>query len=143
MPHVNVSREVLQAELARYLATGSKEHPPTRAGAERHQVLPLFNDFVGCWALDMAGRLVFFPWDAPEELKPVSEHSVDAIGANAALALGSARFPALAMIRPVRPADAVPCTSCDGEGRLTGVPDNVVCTCGGLGWLPPLSHGAA
>ena len=143
MPKVNVSREVLETELARYLASGSAEHPDAHAGAKQHHVLPLFNDFVGCWALDMAGRLVFFPWEAPEELEPVSDRPVDAIGANAALALGSVRFPALATIRPVRPTDAVPCTSCDGTGRLAGVPENVVCSCGGLGWLPPSSRGAA
>jgi hypothetical protein len=143
MPQVDVSREVLETELGRYLAAGSSDHPKAHAGAARHRVLPLFNDFVGCWALDMSGRLVFFPWEAPEELDLVSDNPVDAIGTNVALAVGSARFPALAMIRPVRSADAVPCTSCDGTGRLVGAPDNVICACGGLGWLPPSSRGAA
>ena len=143
MLQVNVPRDVLEAELARYLASASKEPPAAYAGSERHRVLPLFNDFMGCWALDMSGRLVFFTWDAPEELEPVSERPVDAVGANAALALGSVRFPALAAIRPVRPADALPCTTCDGTGRLVDVPENVVCACGGLGWLPPSSRGAA
>ncbi len=143
MPQVNVPREVLEAELTRYLARGSKEPPAAYAGAGRHRVLPLFDDLMGCWALDLNGRLVFFAWEAPEELEPVSEHPVDAIGANAALALGSVRFPALAAIRPVRPADAVQCTTCDGKGQLVDVPENVVCACGGLGWLPPSSRGAA
>ncbi|MGH9579437.1 MAG: hypothetical protein ACRD2R_00460 [Terriglobales bacterium] len=143
MAHVKMPREVLEAELARYLTAGPREPQAAYVGAARHRVLPLFNDFVGCWALDMTGRLVFFPWEAPEELESVSDRPADAIGANAALAQGSVRFPALAVIRPVRPADAVPCTTCDGTGRLTGVPDNVVCACGGLGWLPPSSRGAA
>jgi hypothetical protein len=143
MPHVSVSRKILEAELLRYLASDSNEEPEARAGALRHRVLPLFNDFVDCWALDMTGRLVFFPWDAPEELQPVSDDPVDTTGAHAALAYGSVRFPALKMIRPVRPADAVPCTACDGTGRLSGVPQNIVCACGGLGWLPPSSRGAA
>lgn len=143
MPQVNMPRDVLEAELVRYLSSEATEPPDARAGAVRHRVLPLFNDFIGCWALDMTGRLVFFAWEAPEALEPVSDTPIDAIGANAALALGSVRFPALAAIRPVRPADAVPCTACDGTGRLTGVPDNVVCACGGLGWLPAPSRGAA
>jgi hypothetical protein len=143
MPQVNVSGELLEGELSRYLASGPTEPQAAYLGAARHRVLPLFNDFMGCWALDMAGRLVFFAWEEPDMLEPVTDSPVDAIGANAALALGSVRFPALAGIRPVRPADAVPCTSCDGAGRLTGVPDNVVCACGGLGWLPPSSRGAA
>jgi hypothetical protein len=143
MSHVNVSREALEAELARYLATDSREEPDAHAGALRHRVLPLFSDFMGCWAVDMAGQLVFFSWDAPEEIKPVSDHPVHAAGTHAALGYGSARFPALKMIRPVRPADAVPCTSCDGTGRMPEVPENIVCACGGLGWLPPSSRGAA
>ena len=137
MPQVNVPRAVLETELTRYLASDSKEPRAAHAGAARHRVLPLFTDFMGCWALDMAGRLVFFAWEVPEALEPVSDGPVDEIGANAALALGSVRFPALAAIRPVRPADALPCTTCDGTGRLIDVPDNIVCACGGLGWLPP------
>jgi hypothetical protein len=143
MPRVNVSREVLEAELKAYLARASADDPKEYAGVRRHRVLPLFTDFMGCWALDMDGQLVFFHWDAPEDLKPVSDHPVDAAGAHAALGYGSVRFSVLAMIRPVRPADAVACTSCDGTGRLPGVPENVVCACGGLGWLPPSSRGAA
>jgi hypothetical protein len=101
MPHVKVSREVLEAELARYLASGSRERSDEHAGAQRHRVLPLFSDFMGCWALDIAGQLVFFPWDAPEELMLVSDNPVDAAGTHAALGYGSLRFPALATIRPV------------------------------------------
>jgi len=142
MPHVKVSREVLEAVLACYLATGSKDDPEARAGAQRHRVLPLFNDFVGCWALDMTGRLVFFPWMRLKSSRQLSADPVDATGAHAALAYGSVRFPALEMIRPVRRADALPCTSCDGTGRLSGVSDNLVCACGELAWLPPSSHGA-
>jgi hypothetical protein len=90
MPRVNVPRELLEAELARYLASDSIGPPEARAGAERHRVLPLVNDWVGCWALDMGGRLVFFPWEAPEELEAVSDAPVDAVAANAALAMGPA-----------------------------------------------------
>ncbi len=85
MPKVNVSREVLEAELERYLASGPTDPAEAHAGAKRHRVLPLFNDFVGCWALDMGGRLLFFPWDTPDELRPVSDNPVDSIGAHAAL----------------------------------------------------------
>ena len=143
MPRVNVPREILEAELARYLASSPLGPPDAYAGAERHRVLPLVNDFVGCWALDMDGTLVFFAWDEPEELELVSDTPVDAVGVNAALAMGSARFPALASIRPSRPGDAVPCTTCGGAGQPTDVPNNVLCVCGGLGWLPPPPRGAA
>lgn len=136
MPKVNVARAVLERELAAYLVAGPSEPAAAHEVASRHRVLPLFNDFMGCWALEMDGQLVFCAWEAPETMAPVSDRAVDGTGAHVALALGSTRFPALAAIRPVRPADAVPCTTCDGAGRLAGVPANVVCACGGLGWLP-------
>jgi hypothetical protein len=142
MPQVDVPRTVLEAELARFLAEPFGP-PQAHTAAARHQVLPLFNDFMGCWALDMDGRLVFCAWGAIETVAPVSDHPVDAAGSNAALALGSRHFPALAAIRPARPSDAVTCTTCDGSGRLAEWPENVVCACGGLGWLPPSSRGAA
>jgi hypothetical protein len=143
MTVVMVSSDVLDAELRRYLASseasGSDEH---RAAAE-HGLLPLFSDFVGCWALSLAGELVFVPWDEPHRVEIVSGHSVNAVGTNAALAQGSMRYPALASIRPVRPADAVPCTACDGSGRLPNAPENLLCACAGLGWLPASAPGTA
>jgi hypothetical protein len=143
MPQVNVPRAVLERELAAYLAAGPSEPAAAHTIGSRNRVLPIFNDFMGCWALDMDGHLVFCAWDTPETVAPVSDDPANAAGAHVALALGSARVPALAAIRPVRPADAVPCTTCDGAGRLVGVPENVVCACGGLGWLPPSARGAA
>jgi hypothetical protein len=143
MPQVNVPPADLEAELARYLAAGPSEPAAAYTAAAQHRVLPLFNDFMGCWALDMSGHLVFCTWEAPETVAPVSDRPVDAIGIHVALALGSTRYPALAAIRPAGPADAVPCTTCDGSGRIPRVPENVVCACGGLGWLPPSTRGAA
>ena len=135
MPQVGVPRAVLETELTRYLAEPFGP-PDAHTVAARHRVLPLVNDFMGCWALDMDGRLVFCAWEALESVVPVSDQPVDAIGANAVLALGSRRFPALAAIRPARPSDAIACATCDGSGRLAEWPENVVCACGGLGWLP-------
>jgi hypothetical protein len=67
----------------------------------------------------------------------------EAIGIHVALAIGSNLYPELAVIRPVRPANAVPCTSCDGTGRRPEWPANVLCGCGGLGWRPAASSSAA
>jgi hypothetical protein len=140
MPRVSVSPKILQAELARYLAQVPAVTQAEHEGAKQHSVLPLFNDFVGCWALDMAGRLVFFAWEEPGKLELVSEAPVDSAAAHVALAAGSIRFPALASIGPMRPKNARACTSCDGTGRVAGAPDNIICACGGVGWLPPAAE---
>jgi hypothetical protein len=103
MPQVSVPRAHLETELAGYLAAGPSEPPAAYTVAVQHRVLPLFNDFMGCWALNMAGQLVFCAWEEPEIVTPVSDRPVDAVGAHVALALGSTRFPELAAIRPTRP----------------------------------------
>ena len=142
MPRVSVPHAVIEAEFVRYLAAPTDEPPAARAGAERHHVIPLFNDFEGCWALAMSGQLVFFAWEGPSDLQPVSDTPVDLLGSHVALAVGSRRYPALKSIRPERTPESIPCTSCDGSGKIAGAPDNLMCACGGLGWLPGRAPGA-
>lgn len=137
MPNVSVAATLIEAEIARYLATHPEEPDPARHVAAEYRILPLFSDFMGCWALATDGQIVFVAWDDPSRLEPVSESAVDRGGLHAALAFGSKRYPALAAIQPERTADAVPCTTCDGSGRKASWPSNVFCACGGLGWTPP------
>jgi hypothetical protein len=53
----------------------------------------------------------------------------------------SLKYAALCFLAPVRPHQAVVCLACEGTGILRDVPPdiakNVICTCGGLGWLMP------
>jgi hypothetical protein len=59
---------------------------------------------------------------------------------NLALYQGSLKFPELTVLVPTRPAAAMTCVHCGGEGKLalTKEPglERIVCHCGGLGWLP-------
>jgi len=142
MHKVSAPRAVMEAELARYLAAPTDDPPAARTGAERDRVIPLFNDFEGCWALAMSGQLVFFGWEGPSDLQAVSDNPVDLLGSHVALAVGSRRYPALKGIRPERKAESIPCTSCDGSGRIAGAPENLICACGGLGWMPGSAPGA-
>ena len=143
MATIAVSQAAVQAEIDRYIGHGNDDDPPVaQAGAARHNVLPLLNDFMGCWALTVEGDIVFFSWDAPEVLDPTSDRPVDLLGAHVARALGNRRYPALAGIAPQRTPDAVSCESCDGAGHIPGAPDNLLCACGGLGWLPSSALGA-
>ena len=137
MPRVPVPRETLEKLLTEHLESASRSD-----AAARHHVLPLMDDFMGCWALTMSGELAFVPHEDPDVLDLVRDHPTEAIGTHVALAQGSRRYPALVSIRPRRPSDAIPCTNCDGSGHIRGTPDNIICMCGGLGWLP-LQPGAA
>jgi hypothetical protein len=105
--------------------------------ARLHQVLPLWTDMGGCIALRPSGQLVFFAWDDPEKLEPVgAAEAHDLRMVHAARAVGSRRFPSIAGLAPVRDSSARVCPFCGGSGKLVFVPDNIVCECGGLGWVP-------
>ena len=143
MIRVEIPGETISRLISEVLTSGGEATPDALAGAAQHQVLPLFEDFMGCWALTADGVLVFFAWDDPSELFPVASNTIDAGGAHVALARGSRRYPDLAGMAPKRPPDGVTCIQCDGSGRLANVPANVVCICGGLGWHPPITGSAA
>jgi hypothetical protein len=53
---------------------------------------------------------------------------------------GSLKHPQLACLVPSRPVGARDCSHCSGTGRLalatTPGLENVICYCGGVGWLP-------
>jgi len=134
---VAVESRAVDLALEDYLA-----HPQEGGGellrfARLHHVLPLWTDWVGCIALRPTGQLVFFAWDEPERVEPVGaagDH--DRRMVHAARAEGGRRFPRISGLAPVRDASSRVCPSCGGSGKLGSVPDNVVCECGGLGWVP-------
>src|SRR6266481_8139141 len=85
----------------------------------------------------LRGQLVFFAWDDPEKVEPVGaagDH--DRRMVHAARAEGGRRFPTISGLAPVRDASARVCASCGGSGKLASVPENIVCECGGVGWVP-------
>src|SRR5207245_720042 len=123
------------------------QHPDEGGGelarlARLHEVLPLWTDMGGCIALQPSGQLVFFAWDDPEKVQPVGAAGAhDRRMVHAARAVGSRRFPSIAGLAPVRDSGARVCPSCGGSGKLVSVPDNIVCECGGLGWVPSSKPG--
>jgi len=96
--------------------------------------LPLTLDMGGCLAIRADGEIISFLWDEPHDVKIER----DPRRRNIALYQGSLKYPELAPLVPSRPTDAKPCGNCAGIAaiRAQGI-DNVVCACGGLGWLPP------
>lgn len=111
-------------------------HPFWASLARRHSVLPIFGDFMGFWALSESGQLMFIPDEDHSRIEPVEGLPQERHLIHAALAQAALRFPALASFCPQRTAADQLCTKCDGLGRLPGVPENVLCECGGAGWIP-------
>jgi hypothetical protein len=98
--------------------------------------LPLMLDMGGSYAIRANGDLVQFAWDGPGGAEPIDDPRL----INVALRQGSLKHPQLLCLLPSRPVGARDCSHCDGTGRsaLSKTPgfENLVCYCGGVGWLP-------
>ena len=133
---LDVDRVAVERELAAYLEDAGRGPPQALDGARTHSALPLWTDLVGCLALRPTGELIFFSWDDPRALTELLNTDYDRRLIHAARALGSRRYPGIAGLAPAREASARICPTCHGSGRIPDVPDNVICECGGLGWVP-------
>lgn len=105
------------------------------------KVLPLTFDMSGCFAIRANGEIVSFLFDNQHELRVETDPRIR----NMALFQGSKRYPELAAMIPPKPDDAIECSRCDGTGiekttAKLGL-ENVVCYCGGLGWIPSQTTG--
>jgi hypothetical protein len=84
------------------------------------------------WLLRPDGTL----WDVDDEWgRPIAPLSPE--WHHAALLSGAERHPWLAELIPPRPADALPCATCNGRGRLGGGGGVFCPTCHARGWYPP------
>ena len=138
-----MARVALSSELSRWI-TEKLEAFPGNHEAQRwlaarvHKVgaLPLMLDMSGAFAIRPNGDLVQFDWDGPAGAVPLEDPRL----INIALHQGRIKHPHLASLVPSRPVSARDCSHCGGTGRLpfTTTPgfENVICYCGGLGWLP-------
>jgi hypothetical protein len=91
------------------------------------------------------GQVIWIDYDEPHRVRPVEDDRERNLG----LFQGSRRDPDLGFLVPPRPPDAVDCTDCKGTGRpafpkgYEHLAEKVVCSCGGLGWLPVSSASPA
>jgi hypothetical protein len=126
--------------LAQGIANVREEWAIDRAGvgdvASRVGVLPLMLDFGGFCGIKADGTFVEVAWDSPDEPREVTSPRIR----DTALKIGSERYPFLAELLPVRPPNARRCPQCGGSGihplALAADGANIVCWCGGLGWIP-------
>jgi hypothetical protein len=119
--------------LKQFLADSSPDPLSLRKLAAEIQALPLVADMGGCYAIRCNGDIVSFAWDSPGELRLEEDPRIR----NMAIFQGSKKHPALRALVPPRPADARDCPHCGGRGALPApMPENVICYCGGLGWVP-------
>ncbi len=101
-------------------------------------VLPMFLDMGGCYGIRPNGEIVSFSWDEPYKLEVENDPRIW----NLVLFQGAKKYPELKELVPIRSPDSVECPHCKGTGIIHGLvehgisPQNIVCYCGGIGWLP-------
>lgn len=100
------------------------------------KVLPLVWDMGGVLAINAGGDILSFPWD--DTSHPTVER--DPRVRNVALFQGGVKYPELKALLPTKPDDAHLCPHCGGTGIAPLAAEanvsNIVCYCGGLGWIP-------
>ncbi len=104
----------------------------TAAFAEAHDVLVFAADLGGLAGARADGELVELGWDDKHPKPIVSRRWRDLV-----LLSGRRFYQELEPLLPKRRASDLECASCRGTGKaLGGELENVVCYCGGLGWIP-------
>jgi hypothetical protein len=117
-----------------YCGEGSTEPADLKHLAERHHVLPVLIDWSAFWGLRPDGDILLIPTEEGGGVQLEAEERALRI----AIFRGVKKYPELEPLVPDRPGGAPDCPHCEGRGRIDilGVePDNIVCYCGGLGWL--------
>jgi len=126
-------RERVQRRMAEFLEDSAPIQAHARRAAARAQALPLFlGDWFGVIALRLDGEVIWVPDEGePGDIKVIQDERFRNLG----LFQGTKLHPDLAFLVPTRPVDAIDCPTCGGMGKLK-FHENVICSCGGLGWLP-------
>jgi hypothetical protein len=133
MPDSRIVAEVVECALSQFLADSSPETLNLQRTAATLHALPLYLDWSGCLAIQTSGQIIYFDYDMPDSVRIEEDPRIR----NMALFQGSKKYPNLHVLVPIRPPDATECPHCNGKGELPESMKNIVCYCGGLGWLPP------
>lgn len=132
----NEMTESIQARIKEILAPSSPADEQLRSVVATHNVLPLALDWGGGYAIRPDGETVSFLWDTINRCQVEKESRIR----NMALFQGSRKYPELKELVPSKTSDDIDCPHCDGTGiepmSVKLGAGNIVCYCGGLGWIP-------
>jgi hypothetical protein len=127
--------EFIRERIRRFVVEAPSELQWQAPYVEEHDALPLYLGWTETLAIRPDGTLVC--WSTEGEWSGAREVD-DPILVNLALVEGAAHYPRLRPLIPTKPASATTCDSCQGRGTLAlgAELSNVICKCGGTGWLP-------
>ena len=96
-----------------------------------HKILPLLVDSGGVSGITSEGHVLEVMWDSPGTARVADPHMRDLT-----LIVGARQFPFLRTLLPEPGPRPKVCPMCGGSGSPGPGLENVVCWCGGLGWVP-------
>lgn len=130
-----------QSLVIRKLIDGFVEYPPEKLDwqipfVRANDALPLYIGWTETTGITSNGEIVI--WNTESEVRFIDE--IDTQLFHASLMAGVNRYSALHFLTPNRPDAALTCEACRGTGRIPHIRfENVICQCGGVGWLTPES----
>lgn len=127
--------EQIAARLKEYIDDPSHDGLNLRNLAARFEALPLCVDWENCWAIRLDGKVVVFLHSAEDgQLETEDDQRL----VNIALYQGGITYPEIKSLVPLRPAESKDCPYCVGKGIDPNSleDENIICYCGGLGWVP-------
>ncbi len=127
--------EFIRARVAGFEAEAPPELQWQTGYVREHQALPLYLGWTETIGIRADGTLV--RWATEGNWSDGTEFAEDT-WVNLAIVQGALRYPELHGLIPERPSDATTCDQCQGSGKLQLPPEyaNVICNCGGIGWIP-------
>jgi hypothetical protein len=138
MPQVAVTPEeaaLLLERIARFENEASPQLLWQLPFVREHQALPLYVAWTETTGIRADGTLIRWVtedgWGDGRELGVIP-------WVNLALVQGAKRYPELRRLIPDRPKEARTCDQCNGSGTIPGLSEkyaNLICKCGGIGWL--------
>jgi hypothetical protein len=132
-------RVQIERRIAEFIDDPCSVYAHAHAAIARVNALPLFFDWTGFMALRQDGQIVWVPYDdEPGDMEVIGEERLRNLG----LFRGTKLHPDLQFLLSTRPSDAIDCPDCQGTGKpllpegSKHLADKVLCSCGGIGWLP-------
>lgn len=127
---------IVNSLIQEFLLESSPDPLDLRLLAIRENVLPILVDMGGIVAINAEGDVVSFTFD--DLCQPKIEN--DPRIRNITFFQGSRKYPELKGFLPLKSPDDQVCPHCQGTGlapsTISQRADNLVCYCGGLGWIP-------
>lgn len=102
--------------------------------AQKYWILPCLLVAGGWYGLTPEGTIKSLGWELQDEPEEESDRRV----CNMVLYQATIRYPELELELPVKGQSDRTCPHCNGTGRdpYSETIENLVCYCGGLGWIP-------